>query len=427
MASQPQITFYGFPIGSRMNKIRIAAKFCGVQLKEEHITDRAQIKTAEYKATKHPLGKCPAIVTPQGNLFESNAILRYFARLNPEAKLYGSDAYTTSQVDQWLDFVSGEIDSQMWNTIYMLFGMNQRNDGLFNTAIKTLSDALVAVNAHLGNQTFLVGSSISIADIHLASSLIEPFRILFDEKERSAWPNLVRWFTTVTAQAPFAELYGTIRLCQKRFDMPPPAPAAGHEEHKKAEKKAEAPKKEEKPAAAKKEAEEGDEHAAEKKEKNPLDLLPPTTFDLYAFKTLFVNAPNKADAFEFLWKNLDKQGFSIWFIHYQKAEGENTKLFLTVNLSEGTCQKLEHFRKYAFGSWGVYGEEPNFEIKGCLLWRGVEHPQEVKDLGSYEYHTFVKANVDDEKDRKRVEEYWLSIGEGKVVDGLRARDVSYFK
>ena len=43
---------------------------------------------AEY-LTKNPLGKIPTLVTENGPLFESNAILRYIARLKPESGLYG--------------------------------------------------------------------------------------------------------------------------------------------------------------------------------------------------------------------------------------------------------------------------------------------------------------------------------------------------
>lgn len=47
---------------------------------------------------------------------------------------------------------------------------------------------------------------------------------------------------------------------------------------------------------------------------------------------------------------------------------------MTRNLANGFLQRLEHFRKYTIGSWGVYGEEPNLDIKGLFLWRGTEIP-----------------------------------------------------
>lgn len=40
---------------------------------------------------------------------------------------------------------------------------------------------------------------------------------------------------------------------------------------------------------------------------------------------------------------------------------------MTNNLANGFLQRLEHFRKYTFGVWGVYGDEPNLEIGGNYI------------------------------------------------------------
>ena len=58
--------------------------------------------------------------------------------------------------------------------------------------------------------------------------------------------------------------------------------------------------------------------------------------------------------------------FSFWKIEYEKYTGEGEKLYMTRNLAAGFLQRLETFRKYSFGTWGVYGDEPNLEIRGIL-------------------------------------------------------------
>jgi len=40
----------------------------------------------------------------------------------------------------------------------------------------------------------------------------------------------------------------------------------------------------------------------------------------------------------------------------------------------GFIERLDHFRKYAFGVHGVYGDEPTLEVRGIWLWRGVGLP-----------------------------------------------------
>jgi len=81
-----------------------------------------------------------------------------------------------------------------------------------------------------------------------------------------------------------------------------------------------APKEEKKVAKVeKKPAGDDDEEKPAKKEANPLDVLPPTPFDLFAFKTFIVNHPDrKGEGMKFFFENYDKNGYSIYFVHYDK-------------------------------------------------------------------------------------------------------------
>jgi len=142
---------------------------------------------------------------------------------------------------------------------------------------------------------------------------------------------------------------------------------------------------------------------------------------------LFVNAPEKQEALDFFWKNFDAAGYSIYWIQYQKAEGEGKILWQFSNQMNGFLQKLDNFRKYAFGVHGVYGEEPTLEIKGVFVWRGVGIPQEIKDLDSFDYHTWTKLDHNNEADKKKVNEYWSHLVDEQVVEGLKIKSAKYFK
>ena len=136
-----------------------------------------------------------------------------------------------------------------------------------------------------------------------------------------------------------------------------------------------------------------------KKKDNPLDKLPASKFNLFDFKTLFVNAPCKKEVMKFFWENYDPNGFSLWKVKYDKYEGEGQIVHVTNNLVGGYLQRLDDFRKYCFAVHGVYGDEPNLDIKGCWLWRGTEIPFEIKDHVSYEYHFYTKIDHTKEEDR----------------------------
>ena len=128
------------------------------------------------------------------------------------------------------------------------------------------------------------------------------------------------------------------------------------------------------------------------------------------------------------WEQFDAEGFSLWLVKYDKYTGEGEKLFSTNNLVGGFMQRLDHFRKYAFAVHGVYGDEPNLDIKGLWLWRGTEIPFEMKDHVSYEYHFFTKLDSTKEEDRQLVEDFWCKQTEDEdVVEGQTLRTFKYFK
>jgi len=71
------------------------------------------------------------------------------------------------------------------------------------------------------------------------------------------------------------------------------------------------------------------------KEANFEDLLPPCPFDLYAYKTKFVNSTEKEATLNELWEKWDPLALSVWHFHYDKCEGEGKELHITSNLLGG--------------------------------------------------------------------------------------------
>ena len=82
-----------------------------------------------------------------------------------------------------------------------------------------------------------------------------------------------------------------------------------------------------------------------------------------------------------MFDTVDTQGWSLWLVKYEKAEGEGVNLLKTTNTMKGFLQRTDpHFRKHSFAIWGVYGDDKAYEIQGAWLWRGVEVPFEFVNL-----------------------------------------------
>jgi len=147
------------------------------------------------------------------------------------------------------------------------------------------------------------------------------------------------------------------------------------------------------------------------------------------FKKAFLNTQDKAGVLKDFWSKIDLNGFSFWFMQYQKLPSEGKVFFKSNNSASFFLQKFDGvgFRKWTMAAHGVYGVEGNYEIRGVWMWRGTEIPEEVKEHESYEYMTIKKLDPTQEADRKLIEDYWLHIAPGDVVDGMPVAEVVYYK
>ena len=136
-------------------------------------------------------------------------------------------------------------------------------------AKKDLKAALSILESHLKPRTFMVGNSITLADIALACALLLPMKIILDEPFRKPYPCVTRWFLTCVNQPEFMKVVGEVVLCKKALK----ASGAAAPQEKGAKKKGKEQKKEKKEAKPK--AQPAAAPAAKpKKAKNPLDELP---------------------------------------------------------------------------------------------------------------------------------------------------------
>ncbi|XP_058743184.1 elongation factor 1-gamma 3-like isoform X2 [Vicia villosa] len=103
-------------------KALIAAEYASVQVQyTPNFEFGVSNKTPQF-LKMNPLGKVPVLETPHGPVFESNAIARYVARSKDDNTLYGSSLIEYAQVEQWIDFSSLEIDSNILRWYYPRLG-----------------------------------------------------------------------------------------------------------------------------------------------------------------------------------------------------------------------------------------------------------------------------------------------------------------
>ena len=380
------------------NTCRVVAKMNGKQVELVMVSDEMRA-SKEYKAV-NPTNKFPLLETPEGNLQESIAIAKFLA--SGHATLLGSNLVERAQVDQWCAWLQSGTIFKVVPTCYAVFGkMPAESDAAAKKMVDETKAVVRSIDANLKGD-WLVGGSVTLADLAVASVLSIAFQTILDGGFKKAAPKACEWFARVAAVPEFVAINGRVRQCQKALK-----PVAKPKEEP---KKKEAPK----PAAAAKPAEE------KKKEGNPLDALPPSPWNFFDFKTLYVNHPDKRGAaMDELRKQFDPEGYSFWYVRYEKFGSEGQVLYKFENLLRGFLQRFDHFRKHAFGKLNMVGAEPDLDIRGVFCFRGTVLPQEAIDHPQFEYCGPRKMDFNDPKDQELIAQHWgAKEGEGETCEGL---------
>ena len=149
-------------------------------------------------------------------------------------------------------------------------------------AISALKRGLDALNTHLTSNTYLVGHSITLADIITVCNLNLGFATVMTKSFTSAFPHVERYFWTVINQPNFKKVVGDVKQTEA---VPPIASKKAAQPAKPKEE----PKKKAAPAAEAPKPVEEAEEAPKPKAKNPLDLLPPSPMVLDEWRRLYSN------------------------------------------------------------------------------------------------------------------------------------------
>jgi elongation factor 1-gamma len=362
------VGIYGIrlPENGRLHKVLVAARMAGIKVDFIDFEFGKDNEAPDYLRNCHPLGRTPVLQTDEGYLFESNAILRHIARMDrTNSNLYGRTAFESSQVDAWIDFSTTEISDCCAHFFYTNCFGKPSDEATDKQNVDTICTGFDAIDRWMETRTFLVGERMTIADISIAFTMQLAIRWAPNAEELlKKFKNATRLYNTVMNQPKTVEV---LKEEGASFGPRPKAKAAP-EPKPKAEAK---PKKEE--------AEEEDEAPVEKKKPNPLDSLPPTTFNLDEFKREYSNKDTRKEAAPYFFQNYDAEGWTAYKCVYKYNE-DNKMQFMTANLTRGWFQRMEHLRKYGFGIALIVGEPNAHDIVGFFFWRGKGMPECVNEV-----------------------------------------------
>uniref|UniRef100_A0A9J8DMD9 Bifunctional glutamate/proline--tRNA ligase n=1 Tax=Cyprinus carpio carpio TaxID=630221 RepID=A0A9J8DMD9_CYPCA len=145
----------------------------GALLTAEHVKGSVNLSVKEGKDTM-------LHVSDKVQFSDVNSITRYLARVAPALGLYGSNMMEQTEVDHWLEFSARRLCGQ-----------------------SDLSSALGDLDKALALRTFLVGHSVTLADLCIWAALKGNGE---SQAKPNSYPHLCRWFSFLSSQVPFSSV-----------------------------------------------------------------------------------------------------------------------------------------------------------------------------------------------------------------------------
>jgi glutathione S-transferase len=149
-------------------KCRLVLKALGLpyELKQMNIVAGAT-RTPEYLAI-NPNGKIPVLVVPdRGAIAESHAIIGYLA---DGSKLVPADRFERAQMWQWMAFEQYQLEPGVATVRFWLRSLKKTPEELgdrYTERFQRGAEALAVLERGLTGRRWLVGESVSLADIAL--------------------------------------------------------------------------------------------------------------------------------------------------------------------------------------------------------------------------------------------------------------------
>jgi glutathione S-transferase len=190
------ITIHGIPGSPYVRAVLLGLEEKSVPYNFVHMAPM-ESKQPEHLA-RHPFGRIPSFVHGDFALYETQAILRYIDAVFPGIALRPSDPRAAARMDQMVGIVDWYFFRDISATIGFhrliapQFGM-ATDESVIAAAIPKAAICVAELDRLIGDQTFITGDKLSIADLMLAphfeffSATPESVALLAPYPRLSAW------------------------------------------------------------------------------------------------------------------------------------------------------------------------------------------------------------------------------------------------
>jgi glutathione S-transferase len=196
------LTIWGRPNSLNVQKVLWCCAELGLPFERIDAGGSHGVSNTPAYLAMNPNGLVPTVKDDGFVLWESNVIVRYLAAKHGHGTLYPAELKERAEADRWMDWQV----TTLWKAIMPIFAgyirtaPDQRNSAAIAAALRSSEAALPILDRHLEDHTFVAGERFTMGDIPAGISV---YRWLALPIERPDFPQVTRWYQTLTERAGF--------------------------------------------------------------------------------------------------------------------------------------------------------------------------------------------------------------------------------
>ena len=159
------IKLHGFSASNYYNVPKLALLEKGVEFEEVLSYTGVGPKYKPEYLDKSPLGKVPALETPEGYISESRAILDYIERLHPSPALLPDNPFGAAKVQELAQFIELYFELAARRMIPNLIGGTEPDPAVLKEFETNITKATTALGKLSSFDPFAYGDEFTLADI----------------------------------------------------------------------------------------------------------------------------------------------------------------------------------------------------------------------------------------------------------------------
>ena len=183
-----------------VRRVRLTAAVLGIALDEKKLDfAKGEHKHPDYLAL-NPNGAVPTLVDGDFVLTESRAIMQYLASTKPKSGLLPLDERERAEITRWQFWDATHFSPHIGTLTFQkmikpMMGMGEPELGKIEEALTNWRRFGAVLNQRLDGRLYVVGDSLTLADLTLASSLMYARQV---ELPLAETPHLQMWFGRIS-------------------------------------------------------------------------------------------------------------------------------------------------------------------------------------------------------------------------------------